>query len=91
MTLPQNAAGEYGYRMLCLHCGGSIRGDEGEPESRVRSFSYGPNETDTLVTTVAMVCPDCVDVDMLSLRRKMYQVIFQVHEQADSPIKIGQI
>ena len=78
--------------MLCLACGGSVGGDEKEDADeerttdRFRTFSFGPNEREVQMSLVAMVCPQCVDVDMLSLRRIMYNIVAQARELNESPM-----
>lgn len=83
-----------GLRMVCLACGKSVRDQEQEDETeesvqrRFRTFSFGPDDHTVSVSLIAMVCPECVEVDMQSLRRMMYNIVFQGVENAESPIRM---
>lgn len=83
-----------GLRMICLACGKSVRDQDKEDETeesvqrRFRTFSFGPDSQSVSVSLIAMVCPECVDVDMQSLRRIMYNIVFQGVENAESPVRI---
>jgi hypothetical protein len=79
-----------GLRMLCLACGGSLGKSEDVDEEhitdRFRTFSFGPTEHEVQLSLIAMVCPQCVDVDIVLLRRIMYNIVSQSREFTESPI-----
>ena len=77
-------------RVLCVVCGGSI-GDldtDESPQTRFRSFSFGPRDDETLVTVICMVCREHRDVDLLSIQRMVHNIMAQQPQHDTSSVRL---
>lgn len=81
------------YRVLCCVCAGRVADhltDEGMAE-RIRTFSWGPNDGETLVSAVAAVCHLHTHLTANDVRRYVYNLIAQARELEESAITLQPI